>query len=324
MKRRRRAGILLHPTSLPGRYGIGDFGPEADRFLEWARSAGLGLWQVLPLHPAPHESPYSASSAFAGNTLLISPERLREEGLLSLPAAQAVRDVLARARGLREGPAMEGETPARFVGGVSRESPPARRARVVPRRARAGRVAGGLGPLRRVEGGATRRLDLVAGGDSPPPPGGARSGAAGARRGDRLPGIRAVALLPPVGAGQGGGESPGHRDPRGLAHLRRPRQRGRLGPAGPVPPGRFAAVRSSSPACRRTRFPKRASSGATRSTAGTRWSGTDSPGGSRACARRSSWPTPCASTTSAGLPPAGAFRPRPSPRSTADGSRLRG
>ena len=80
---------MLHPTSLPGRFGIGDFGPEAERFLEWARSAGQGIWQVLPLHPTgPHESPYSASSAFAGNPLFISAERLREEGLLSAAALE--------------------------------------------------------------------------------------------------------------------------------------------------------------------------------------------------------------------------------------------
>src|SRR6266446_7176580 len=80
---RRRAGILLHPTSLPGRFGVGDFGPEADRFLEWAKSAGQSLWQVLPLHPTfSGDSPYGAASAFAGNPLLISPERLVEEGYL--------------------------------------------------------------------------------------------------------------------------------------------------------------------------------------------------------------------------------------------------
>ncbi|HLN59422.1 MAG TPA: 4-alpha-glucanotransferase, partial [Thermoanaerobaculia bacterium] len=91
LKGQRAAGILLHPTSLPGRFGIGDLGPEADRFLEWARSAGLGLWQVLPLHPTgPHGSPYGASSAFAGNPLLISPERLREEGFLSASEAREV------------------------------------------------------------------------------------------------------------------------------------------------------------------------------------------------------------------------------------------
>lgn len=89
MKSRRAAGVLLHPTSLPGRFGIGDFGPEAERFLEWARSAGQRLWQVLPLHPTgPHESPYGASSAFAGNPLFISPERLLEEGFLSAAALE--------------------------------------------------------------------------------------------------------------------------------------------------------------------------------------------------------------------------------------------
>src|SRR5262245_7762312 len=83
---RRRAGILFHPTSLPGEYGIGDFGAEAIRFLDWARAAGQTIWQILPVHPAPHGSPYGASSAFAGNPLLISPQRLREEGLLPAEA----------------------------------------------------------------------------------------------------------------------------------------------------------------------------------------------------------------------------------------------
>ncbi len=86
LRSKRAAGILLHPTSLPGRFGIGDFGPEAERFLDWAQSAGQRLWQVLPLHPAPHGSPYGASSAFAGNPLLISPDRLCEEGFLSQSA----------------------------------------------------------------------------------------------------------------------------------------------------------------------------------------------------------------------------------------------
>ena len=81
---RRSAGLILHPTSLPGPFGIGDLGPEAEKFLDWAASAGQGLWQILPLHPTgPGDSPYAASSAFAGNPLLLSPERLREEGLLS-------------------------------------------------------------------------------------------------------------------------------------------------------------------------------------------------------------------------------------------------
>lgn len=78
----RQAGILLHPTSLPGPFGIGDLGPEADRFLEWAHAAGFALWQVLPISPTGGGSPYTCESAFAGNPLWISPEILVREGLL--------------------------------------------------------------------------------------------------------------------------------------------------------------------------------------------------------------------------------------------------
>ncbi len=78
----RLAGVLLHPTSLPGRFGIGDLGPECDRFLDWMRDAGLGYWQVLPLGPTGFgDSPYQCFSAFAGNPLLVSPERLLTAGL---------------------------------------------------------------------------------------------------------------------------------------------------------------------------------------------------------------------------------------------------
>lgn len=80
---RRRAGVLLHPTSLPGPFGIGDLGPTADRFLAWMESAGQSVWQVLPLGPTGYgNSPYGALSAFAGNPLLISPEELERQGLL--------------------------------------------------------------------------------------------------------------------------------------------------------------------------------------------------------------------------------------------------
>jgi 4-alpha-glucanotransferase len=83
----REAGILLHPTSLPSRFGIGDLGPAADAFLDWAASAGLRIWQVLPLGPpGAHDSPYAGLSAFAGNPLLVSPEWLLEEGLLPASA----------------------------------------------------------------------------------------------------------------------------------------------------------------------------------------------------------------------------------------------
>src|SRR6266478_6992727 len=80
----RSSGILLHPTSLPGPYGIGDLGPEAYAFVDFLEASGQGLWQMLPLGPTGYgDSPYACYSAFAGNTLLISPERLFEEGLLT-------------------------------------------------------------------------------------------------------------------------------------------------------------------------------------------------------------------------------------------------
>src|SRR5437764_230684 len=79
----RTSGVLLHPTSLPGRFGIGDLGDELLAFLDWAQSAGLCIWQVLPLNaPGYGNSPYGCLSSYAGNPLLISPQRLVENGLL--------------------------------------------------------------------------------------------------------------------------------------------------------------------------------------------------------------------------------------------------
>ena len=80
----RASGLLLHPTSLPGEFGIGDLGPAAFEFIDFLALAGQTYWQILPLGPTGHgNSPYSAYSAFAGNTLLISPEILVRDGLLS-------------------------------------------------------------------------------------------------------------------------------------------------------------------------------------------------------------------------------------------------
>ena len=80
---KRSGGILLHPSSLPGPYGIGDLGPEAFRFLDWLSESGCKLWQILPLGPTGFgDSPYQCFSAFAGNTYLISPDLLMKDGLL--------------------------------------------------------------------------------------------------------------------------------------------------------------------------------------------------------------------------------------------------
>ena len=80
----RSSGILLHPTSLPGPYGVGDLGPEAHRFVDFLAAAGQRIWQVLPLGPTGYgDSPYQLFSAFAGNPLLISLDQLAAEGLLT-------------------------------------------------------------------------------------------------------------------------------------------------------------------------------------------------------------------------------------------------
>jgi 4-alpha-glucanotransferase len=83
MKTDRSAGILLHVTSLPDGYGIGDLGPAAYRWVEWLAGSGCSLWQVLPLGPTGYgDSPYQCFSAMAGNPYLISPDLLLERDLL--------------------------------------------------------------------------------------------------------------------------------------------------------------------------------------------------------------------------------------------------
>jgi len=90
---RRSAGILLHPTSLPGPYGIGDLGPEAHRFADRLESAGQTWWQVLPVAPPDKVgSPYHSVSAFAGSPLMVSPEGLYLRGLLSRAELAEARD----------------------------------------------------------------------------------------------------------------------------------------------------------------------------------------------------------------------------------------
>ncbi|CAF1536373.1 unnamed protein product, partial [Adineta ricciae] len=97
MSSERASGILLHITSLPSPYGIGDFGPEAYKFVDFLHETNQKLWQILPLTPTEKCSPYSSVSAFAGNPLLISPDKLCDMKLLTkedliLPSAYSFDD----------------------------------------------------------------------------------------------------------------------------------------------------------------------------------------------------------------------------------------
>jgi 4-alpha-glucanotransferase len=92
----RQSGVLLHPTSLPSRFGIGDLGPAAYTFLELLARGRQSLWQVLPLGPTGYgNSPYAAPSAFAGNPLLVDPQALLEQGLVTWEEAEPLTHLAA-------------------------------------------------------------------------------------------------------------------------------------------------------------------------------------------------------------------------------------
>ena len=90
--RERKTGVLLHITSLPSQYGVGDLGDEAYKFVDSISDKGISLWQILPTGPTGFgDSPYAARSAFAGNELFISPKALYLKGWLDID------DVLVKA-----------------------------------------------------------------------------------------------------------------------------------------------------------------------------------------------------------------------------------
>lgn len=100
---RRRAGVLLHPTSLPGPWEAGTLGADAGRFAGFLAEAGFGLWQMLPIGPVGDSlSPYQSTSAFAGNPRLVDPEALRAQGWLDRQEAPGGGNWPDRARLLRE------------------------------------------------------------------------------------------------------------------------------------------------------------------------------------------------------------------------------
>ncbi|MBN2416321.1 4-alpha-glucanotransferase [bacterium] len=114
---KRGAGILLHITSIPGRFGIGDLGPEAFRFVDFLADTGLRFWQILPLNPTNElndNSPYKSISAFAFNPLLISPELLIEDGFLSRGEVPA--------RGIRTGSQVDYGMATRIKGELLRRA----------------------------------------------------------------------------------------------------------------------------------------------------------------------------------------------------------
>ena len=99
IRRIRRAGVLLHPTSLPGSVGNGDFGHQAYRFIEWLNRCGFKVWQMLPLGPT-HEdrSPYQCLSSHAGNPMLISLDWLKDRGWLKIETYEGAGEEASKYR----------------------------------------------------------------------------------------------------------------------------------------------------------------------------------------------------------------------------------
>ncbi len=110
----RATGILLHPTSLPSAGGIGDLGPAAYQFIDFLAAARQGLWQVLPLGPLGYgNSPYSSTSAFAGNPLIISLQRLVDHGWL---AKELISALPSEVDSVEYGQLFRGKLPLLFEG----------------------------------------------------------------------------------------------------------------------------------------------------------------------------------------------------------------
>ena len=134
MRLPRASGVLLHPTSLPGRHGIGDLGPEAHAFVDFLAATGQRWWQILPLGPTGYgNSPYQSTSSFAGNPLLIDVDRprgTRMAGCRSVPARSPAARRSCRFRRRRRlerritAPGFRGTSRPRVTTPISRNSSP--------------------------------------------------------------------------------------------------------------------------------------------------------------------------------------------------------
>lgn len=99
----RKSGILLHITSLPGKYGIGTVGREAREFVDFLKKSGQSYWQILPIHPTSYgDSPYASYSTFAGNPYFIDFDLLKDEGLLQKKSMTTSIGVIRRIRSILE------------------------------------------------------------------------------------------------------------------------------------------------------------------------------------------------------------------------------
>ena len=232
----RSAGVLLHPTSLPAPYGIGDLGPAAYAWVDALVHARQSWWQILPLGPTGYgDSPYQSLSSFAGNPYLISPDLLIQDGLLKkddLAGAQVPR----RPRRLRPGHPVQGQAAGAGLGELRRSASAGPASRVRRVHARAGRLAGRLRPVHGPQGQHTGpELARLAG----------RAGASASRR----PWPRRAATWPrrsastasasscssASGGAQGARQPTGHPADRRRADLRGQRLGRRVGQPGAVP-----------------------------------------------------------------------------------------
>lgn len=220
----RSSGILLHPTSLPGPWGIGDLGPAAYAFVDFLAAAGQSLWQILPLGPTGYgDSPYQCFSAFAGNPLLISLDALIQRGLLSYDeAASAAAERHLSLDAVQYGEVLDVKLPLlqRAFERLRRARPP-----IWPRICAPSRLSRPAGsPIMPCLWPSRRPMPVAPGipgrPAARPPTRGAGARPRGARRGDRLPGVPPVPLFPSVASPEGLRQPAGHRHHRRCADLR--------------------------------------------------------------------------------------------------------